>query len=71
MNFEEETRLFRVAINREEQYSIWSDDKAIPDCWHEAGKSGDRQSSMEYINKMWTDIRPLSLRMQTAAQGGE
>ncbi|WP_186032207.1 MbtH family protein [Burkholderia gladioli] len=71
MNVEQDTRLYRGVINHEEQYSIWPDDKAIPEGWHEAGKRGNRQDCLDAISRMWTDMRPLSLRRQMAAQGGE
>jgi MbtH protein len=54
--------IFRVVVNNEEQYSIWPDDKKIPEGWREAGKAGERQECLDYISEVWTDMRPLSLR---------
>ena len=54
--------IFRVVVNDEEQYSIWPDDKVIPEGWRDAGKAGEKQECLDYINEVWTDPRPLSLR---------
>jgi MbtH protein len=54
--------MFRVLINHEEQYSIWPDWKAIPGGWRDTGVLGSKKSCLEYIEKVWTDMRPLSLR---------
>jgi MbtH protein len=53
---------FIVVVNHEEQYSIWPSDREIPDGWRPVGHSGTRGSCLEYIDKVWTDIRPLSMR---------
>ena len=57
-----EDGMFRVLINHEEQYSIWPDWKAIPCGWSDTGVLGSKKSCLEYIEKVWTDMRPLSLR---------
>jgi MbtH protein len=49
-------------INHEEQYSIWPDWKAIPGGWRDTGVLESKKSCLEYIEKVWTDMRPLSLR---------
>jgi len=54
--------LFRVVVNQEEQYAIWPDNKNIPEGWREAGKVGEKQECLKYIDEVWTDMRPLSLR---------
>lgn len=54
--------LYTVVVNHEEQYSIWPEQKEIPAGWQSAGKSGSRPECLEYINEVWTDMRPLSLR---------
>jgi MbtH protein len=60
--FDREDGMFRVLINHEEQYSIWPDWKAIPGGWRDIGVLGSKKSCLEYIEKVWTDMRPLSLR---------
>ncbi|CAM2068618.1 MbtH family NRPS accessory protein [Sulfidibacter corallicola] len=54
--------LYTVVINHEEQYSIWPQDREIPLGWRDAGKSGDKQACLDWIDEVWTDMRPLSLR---------
>jgi MbtH protein len=60
--FDREDGIFRVLVNHEEQYSIWPDWKAIPGGWNDVGIRGDKKTCLEYIEKTWTDMRPLSLR---------
>lgn len=60
--FDREDGMFRVLINHEEQYSIWPDWKAIPSGWRDTGVLGSKKNCLEYIEKVWTDMRPLSLR---------
>jgi MbtH protein len=57
-------RAYRVVVNHEEQYSIWFADREPPAGWREVGKQGPRKECLDYINEVWTDIRPLSLRKQ-------
>ena len=56
--------LYTVVINHEEQYSIWPQDREIPLGWRDAGKSGDKQACLDWIEEVWTDMRPLSLRQR-------
>lgn len=67
----EDTTIYRVVINYEEQYSIWPADRDIPLGWRDAGKSGQKAECLAYIKEVWTDMRPLSLRqqMEAAAKG--
>lgn len=54
--------LYRVVINTEEQYSIWPIFKEIPTGWRAEGKDGAKSECLDYIEEVWTDMRPLSLR---------
>lgn len=58
----EDLRIYKVVLNDEEQYSIWSADRELPIGWREAGKTGSKAECLEYIQEVWTDMRPLSLR---------
>jgi MbtH protein len=58
----EDTTVYKVVINHEEQYSIWPTDKENPLGWQDAGKAGTKQECLDYIKAVWTDMRPLSLR---------
>ncbi|MBB3120928.1 MULTISPECIES: MbtH family protein [Telluria group] len=54
--------LYEVVVNEEEQYSIWPASKELPLGWKKAGKQGSKDVCLAYINEVWTDMRPLSLR---------
>lgn len=59
---EQDSVIYRVVINQEEQYSIWPIDQENPLGWRDAGKSGTRRECLDYIKGVWTDMRPLSVR---------
>ena len=61
----EDTTLYRVMVNAEEQYSIWPADRELPLGWKDAGKQGLKAECLAYIQEVWTDMRPLSLRNKT------
>jgi len=63
---EEEYSLFLVVINHEEQYSIWPKEREIPVGWKAEGKEGSKQECLDHIENVWTNMRPLSLRKETA-----
>ena len=65
----EDTTIYTVVVNHEEQYSIWPVDREIPLGWRDVGKSGPKAECLAYIKEVWTDMRPLSLRkkMEEAA----
>ena len=58
----EDTRVYKVVVNHEEQYSIWFADRENPFGWRDVGKSGLRSECLEYIKEVWVDMRTLSLR---------
>lgn len=58
----EDTTIYRVVVNHEEQYSIWPEYKENPLGWKDAGKVGPKAECLAYIKEVWTDMRPLSLR---------
>jgi MbtH protein len=62
------TELYQVVRNAEEQYSIWPADRALPPGWFSVGKTGQRAECLEYIEQVWIDMRPLSLRRSMAAE---
>jgi MbtH protein len=61
---EDESAIYTVVVNHEEQYSIWPEYKKIPSGWRAVGKTGPKAECLAYINEVWTDMRPLSLRKQ-------
>ncbi|MFM0187804.1 MbtH family NRPS accessory protein [Paraburkholderia nemoris] len=62
MSWGDENTTFNVVINHEEQYSIWPDYKDVPAGWRLAGKQGKKEECLAWIDLVWTDMRPLSLR---------
>ncbi|HEY8036306.1 MAG TPA: MbtH family NRPS accessory protein [Methylobacter sp.] len=60
--FDDENTIFKVVLNHEEQYSIWPKNQDLPIGWKEDGTEGVKQVCLEHIEKVWTDMRPLSLR---------
>jgi MbtH protein len=61
--------LLKVIVNEEGQYSIWPEKKETPAGWKETGFSGSKAECSEYVDKVWTDMRPISL--QKAMQSAE
>ena len=60
--FNDEQREFRVVVNDEEQYSIWPAGRGLPIGWRATGPAGPKAECLAYIDEVWTDMRPLSLR---------
>jgi MbtH protein len=60
---------FKVVKNHEDQYSIWPDAEALPVGWIAEGKVGTRVECLAYINEVWVDMRPRSLREAMAQSG--
>ncbi|MEV6766572.1 MbtH family NRPS accessory protein [Streptomyces sp. NPDC051105] len=62
-----------VVVNAEEQYSIWPAHRDIPEGWRALDFRGDKSGCLDYIERTWTDMRPLSLRAPktSAIRGGE
>ena len=59
---EEDTQTYKVVVNHEEQYSIWPADRENALGWSDVGKDGTKQECLDYIEEVWTDMRPLSLQ---------
>lgn len=53
---------FKVVVNHEQQYSIWRMDRTNPLGWTDAGMAGSKDECLNYIQNIWTDMRPLSVR---------
>jgi MbtH protein len=60
--FDDEKKIYKVVVNHEEQYSVWPADREIPLGWTAVGKEGLKDECLAYIEEVWTDMRPLSLR---------
>jgi MbtH protein len=64
MEGNETASLYEVVANDEEQYSIWPTERLPPAGWHRKGVTGTKDECLDCIETMWTDMRPLSLRMR-------
>ncbi|GAA1606775.1 MbtH family NRPS accessory protein [Kribbella hippodromi] len=60
----DDTEVKKVLVNDEEQYSLWPDYLTVPAGWKETGVSGSKDDCLAYVNEVWTDMRPRSLRVQ-------
>ncbi len=63
-NEQDDSLLYDVVKNHEEQYSIWRCGREIPPGWEIVGTTGTKKACLDHINEVWTDMRPLSLRRQ-------
>lgn len=59
---ESEDAVYKVVVNHEEQYSLWPLARENPLGWKDAGKTGTKAECLEFVGRVWTDMRPLSLR---------
>lgn len=66
----DENDRYEVLRNDEEQYSLWPVGLDVPAGWARAGKEGTRDECSAYVDEVWKDMRPKSLReqMDAAAQ---
>jgi MbtH protein len=56
----------RVVVNHEEQYAFWPVDRPPPTGWSDTGVRGTPRECAAYVRRVWTDMRPLSLRIAMA-----
>lgn len=69
--FDDEDGTFLVLRNDEGQFSLWPDFIDVPPGWEPVGPHGARQECMDWIEKTWTDMRPLSLVRQMESDAGQ
>ncbi len=68
---QEDTTVYKVVVNHEEQYSVWPEYRENPIGWRDAGKTGTRAECLDHIEAAWTDMRPLSVRRHADAEVGQ
>jgi len=68
---DEGTALYKVVVNDEEQYSIVRDDQESPAGWHDEGVRETKAACLSYIEGVWADMRPLSLRLHMQRLSGD
>lgn len=57
---------YTAVVNDEEQFSIWPLHLPLPAGWRTVGEPGRKEDCLEYIERVWTDMRPASLRAAMA-----
>ena len=60
--FDDDDRRYVVVRNDEEQYSIWPENRPAPLGWESVGVAGRKAECLAHIERVWTDLRPRSLR---------
>lgn len=58
----EDTSRYSVLRNAEEQYSIWLQELPVPSGWTHVGVDGTKAECLAHIERVWTDLTPLSVR---------
>lgn len=66
MGIDDADTVFQVVTNEQDQYSIWFADRAVPTGWSATGRTGTKQECLKHIEKVWTDMRPRSVRERAA-----
>jgi MbtH protein len=59
--FDDETGVFLVLRNEEDQHSLWPQFADVPAGWSVVHGPDSRQECLTYIEANWTDMRPRSL----------
>jgi MbtH protein len=60
---------YKVVVNHEEQYSIWPAHRESPEGWRDEGTVGSLEECQDHVRKIWTDLRPLSVRKEMGEAG--
>jgi MbtH protein len=60
--FDDPDGAFLVLVNVEEQHSLWPARITVPAGWRIVYGEDGRQACLDYIERHWTDLRPLSAR---------
>ncbi|GLZ39065.1 MbtH family NRPS accessory protein [Actinokineospora sp. NBRC 105648] len=53
---------YQVLVNDEDQYSLWPASREVPAGWRAEGTTGTKDECSAHVDKVWTDMRPRSLR---------
>ncbi len=60
----DDNTVYEVLRNDEDQYSLWPAGRDVPSGWHRVGKEGTQEECSKYVDEVWTDMRPLTLRQR-------
>lgn len=69
--FDDEDGEFLVLVNGEGQYSLWPSFRQPPQGWALVGPRGSRKTCLNWIEEVWTDMRPRSLALAMDAERSE
>jgi MbtH protein len=58
-----------VVVNDEEQHALWPSFRSVPGGWRAVCAPASKEECLEFVERHWTDIRPLSLRRALEQQG--
>lgn len=61
-DLDDETTIYDVVLNDEEQYSVWPVGRPLPAGWRAEGTRGPMRDCIAHIDVVWTDMRPKSVR---------
>jgi ornithine cyclodeaminase len=59
---------FAVLVNGEEQYGLFPAGRPAPGGWRPTGFEGTEDECVAHVDRVWTDLRPASLRRATAGE---
>ncbi|MFD7079621.1 MbtH family protein [Streptomyces sp. NPDC002181] len=65
--FEDDSASYLVLVNDEGQHSLWPEGNAVPAGWTVALAAAPRAECLAYVERSWSDMRPLSLVRATGA----
>jgi MbtH protein len=66
MSYDNNDAIFHVLTNDEGQHALWLDGLALPAGWQPVGFTGAKRACLAHVDEVWTDMRPLSLRLRRA-----
>lgn len=67
--FDNDDASYLVLVNDEGQHSLWPAFADVPAGWQKRFGEDTRAACLEYVEQTWTDMRPLSLQREMAAEG--
>jgi MbtH protein len=62
--FDEADGRFYALVNHEGQYSLWPTFAEVPAGWRITFGEDSRDACLDFIERSWTDLRPLSARTE-------
>lgn len=60
--FDDDSGMFLVLLNDEEQHSLWPVSAQMPAGWRVVFGADTRADCLAYVEEHWTDLRPRTLR---------